>query len=308
MNRARQPRRPATARGYGAVVLAASLWGVSGVVAKSLLAEQIPPQDLVAVRLWGAAACGLLYAGVVPADSLRRAWTRRRPLALLGLCLAANQFAYYAAIASADVATAVFLQYLAPVLLAVWARVVEAQPLTPSRVGAVALAVCGAFLLVAGPRGLVVTPAGLGWGLASAVLFAAYTVLARREVARSGSWGVLALAMGAGALAWSVVVPPWEVWLRPYSATQWLRFAHLAVLATVVPFGLFLYGLRSVDPARASLVATWEPVVAALAAYLLLGERLTPEQVAGAASILAAVVWTHREGLRPHDTGRVEPG
>lgn len=304
MNRARRPPGPAAARGYAAVLLAASLWGVSGVVAKSLLAEQITPQVLVAVRLWGAAACGLLYAGLRPGGGLRRAWARRRPLAVLGLCLAANQFAYYAAIASADVATAVFLQYLAPVLLVVWARLVESHPLTPSRVGAVALAVCGAFLLVAGPRGLVVTPAGVGWGLASAVLFAAYTLLARREVARSDSWGVLALAMAAGALAWSAVVPPWEAWLRPYSATQWLRFAHLAVLATVVPFGLFLYGLRAVDPARASLVATWEPVVAALAAYVFLGERLTVGQVAGAASILVAVGWTHRESLHPQDPGR----
>ncbi|MDQ7799811.1 MAG: EamA family transporter [Armatimonadota bacterium] len=289
---------PSRAAGYAAVLLAASLWGVSGAVAKTLFAEQVAPHTLVAIRLWGAAAVAVLYAGSLRPGGLRDAWARRWRVGLLGVCLSGTQFAYYAAIASADVATAIFLQYLAPVLLVVWARLAEGDPMTPSRTATVALALSGAFLLVAGPRGLLVTPAGLGWGLASAVLFAAYTVLARREVLHSDSWGVLALALAAGAVAWSLVVPPWEAWLRPYTATQWLRFLHLAVLATVLPFGLFLYGLRAVAPARASLLATWEPVVAALSAHLLLQERLTALQAAGATFILAAVLWTNWEGLR----------
>ncbi len=287
------------AGGYAAVTGAAVLWGLSGVVAKSLFAESVSPEVLVALRLGGGAACALVYAAASRRHGLRAAWARRVRVAVLGVCLAATQFAYYAAIASSSVSTAIFLQYLAPALLVVWARLAEGEPLTPGRLGAVGMAWGGAVLLVLGPRGLVVTPQGVGWGLASAVLFAAYTLLARREVARSDSWAVLALALAAGALSWSAVVPPWVAWGQPYSATQWLRFAHLAVLATVVPFGLFLYGLRTVPPARAALVATAEPLVAAGAAYAFLSEQLTGLQLTGAALILAAVAWTHREGLRP---------
>lgn len=279
------------------MLLAATLWGLSGVVAKTLLEEGVSAPSLVALRLWGAALVVLAYAATARPHALREAWRCRRRLAVLGICLAANQFAYYAAIAAAGVATAVFLQYLAPALLVVWARLREGEPLTGSRLSAVGAALCGAFLLVAGPRGLVVTPAAAGWGLASAVLFAAYTVLARREVARSDSWSVLALALAAGAVAWSAVAPPWE-WLWAYTASQWLRFLYLAVVATVVPFGLFLFGLRTVPPARAGLLATWEPVVAALVARVALGERLGAAQLVGAALILGAVAHTHREGLR----------
>lgn len=291
------------AEGYAAVLGAGVLWGLSGVVAKSLFAESISPEILVAFRLGGGAACALSYATVFRRRGLREAWRCRLRVALLGGCLAATQFAYYAAIASSTVATAIFLQYLAPVLLVLWGRVAEGEPLTPGRLLAVGMAWCGAVLLVVGPRGLLVTPAGVGWGFVSAVLFATYTVLARREVARSDSWGVLALALAAGALGWTAVVLPWEAWGRPYTVTQWLRFAHLAVLATVVPFGLFLHGLRTVPAARAALVATVEPVVAAAAAFAFLSEPFTAGQAAGAALILAAVAWTHWEGLREPRTG-----
>ncbi|GBD28953.1 putative inner membrane transporter YicL [bacterium HR32] len=290
--------RMSPAGGYAAVFAAACLWGLSGVVAKSLFEESVAPTTLVAVRLGGAAVVALVHASVFRRAELRRAWAHRGRVFALGLALAITQFAYYAAIALGNVATAVFLQYLAPALLVVWARVAERQPLSAGRVGAVGLAWAGAFLLVAGPAGLVVSPGGVAWGLASAVLFALYTVVARREVRSADPWAVLALTLASGALAWSVVVPPWVAWAQPYTPGQWLRFGHLAILATVVPFGLFLWGLRRVPPERAAILASVEPVVAALAAYAALGERLGAQQVAGACLILAAVLWTNWEGLR----------
>ncbi len=287
--------------GYAAIFTAACLWGLSGVVAKSLLEESVQPATLVAVRLWGAAVVALLYAWLFRRAQLRGLWARLRNVFALGLTLAANQFAYYAAIALGSVATAVFLQYLAPALLVVWAWLVEGQPLSAGRVGAVGLAWLGAFLLVVGHGGLAISPGGVAWGFASAVLFALYTVVARREVRAEDPWAALALALGFGALAWSAVAPPWVVWTQPYTLGQWLRFGHLAVLATVVPFGLFLYGLRKVRPERAGIMAGVEPVVAALAAHAALGEQLTAQQVAGGGLIFVAVLWTNWEGMRERE-------
>ncbi|MDR5683472.1 MAG: DMT family transporter [Armatimonadota bacterium] len=164
--------------------------------------------------------------------------------------------------------------------------------MTFARTGAVALAVTGSYLLVVGPVGLVATPAGIAWGLASAALFATYTLLARRRVARADQWGTLVLALLSGAVVWSLGVPPHTAWLQPYTPSQWLLFAHLAVLATVLPFELFLYGLRFVSPSRAGLTATLEPVVAAFVAYAVLEEWLNVRQVAGGVLIVLAVAWT----------------
>jgi drug/metabolite transporter (DMT)-like permease len=58
----------------------------------------------------------------------------------------------------------------------------------------------------------------------------------------------------------------------------------------VVPFGLFISGLRFLPPTQASIVGTLEPVIAAVVAYLILGETLIPLQILGGALVLVGVV------------------
>ena len=64
----------------------------------------------------------------------------------------------------------------------------------------------------------------------------------------------------------------------------------LIVVATILPFGLFLYGLRAITASLASLTATLEPVVGSAAAFLIIGERLAAPQVLGGLAIAVAVV------------------
>ena len=272
--------------GYVAAMAAAALWGTAGVVAKPLLTSAVGPAQLVAVRLTAAA---LILAASGRTRPVERHWWPY--LALFGILgISASQFAYYGAIAAANVATAVFLQYLAPVLVAAWLVAVERQRLGWSVLAAVGLAVLGTLTLVSRPGGgLAITPAGLAFGLASAVAFGFYTLYARVGLAGLDAWTMLGWAMAAGALVWDIVARPWLL-LGHLGATDWLGLGFIAVFGTVLPFGLYLAALRRLDPARVAVVATLEPVVAAGLGWWWLGERLGPLQVAGMVVILAAVV------------------
>ncbi len=64
----------------------------------------------------------------------------------------------------------------------------------------------------------------------------------------------------------------------------------IATLGTVVPFGLFISGLKYLPPTQASIVSMLEPVVAAVAAYFLVGEVLLPPQLLGGALVVAGVL------------------
>ncbi len=101
---------------------------------------------------------------------------------------------------------------------------------------------------------------------------------------------MLLYGLGTGAVLWSLYMPPWRAYLQPHTLRQWSLLAFIVVAATLVPFALFLNGLRLVDSRTASLTAMLEPVVAASAAALLLGEALTPREGLGAALILASVI------------------
>ncbi|HYG59581.1 MAG TPA: EamA family transporter, partial [Symbiobacteriaceae bacterium] len=62
--------------------------------------------------------------------------------------------------------------------------------------------------------------------------------------------------------------------------------AYLSLVPTLGAYGLYLTGLQLIESSHASILATIEPVVAALLGYLMLSEPLTLPQVAGIALVL----------------------
>lgn len=276
-------------RGYAAVLAAAALWGISGVAAKSLFSGRVDPLALVEIRLTAGFALTLVIFGI-----------RRKPVRLpraevirllpLGAAMVLAQSTYYLTISLADVATAIFLQYTAPALVMAYGIALHMERLATVQAISLSGALGGAYLLVVGPGGLAVAPAALATGIASALGFAAWVLIGRSRARTTGSWEMLLYALGTGAVLWSLVVPPWQAYLQPYSVADWGMIAFIVVAATLVPFGLFLYGLRFIDSRTASLTATIEPVVASVAAAVFIGEALTGRGMIGAAIILASVI------------------
>lgn len=277
---------------------AATLWGISGVVAKALFNRQVEPQTLVEIRLTGAFLL-LLIILVLRGERLRVPGPQLVGLIFLGLAMTSAQFTYYFTIRLTGVSTALFLQYTAPIFVALYARLVDRERLSPLKVGAIMLAIVGSYLLVTGGGGIRVSPLGLVGGILSAVTFGAYAIIGRGRVHQVNSWTTLVYALGSGAIAWSVFVPPWKAYGGNYAAAEWGLFAFIVVFATILPFGLFLYGLRTISPSMASITATLEPVVGSAAAFLILGEILGGSQIAGGLAIAAAVALIQVADLIP---------
>jgi drug/metabolite transporter (DMT)-like permease len=288
------------ARGYLSVTLAATLWGIAGALSKYLFATKaVPPFLLVQVRM-GLSA--LLLAGTlaVVAPHLLRIIRADLPFfAIWGvLGMAAVQFTYLFAISETNVATAIFLQYLAPLLIALYAWIVERQRPGRLLLGCLALAMTGSFLLIfGGTARLLVSPLGLASGLGSALALSFYTVYGARGVGRLSPWTLLCYGLGAGFLFWLAVDLVLAAIGRPLpgaallaDGSMWAFFGYIAVLATIVPFGLYLTGLKQVSPTQATITGMLEPVVGGLAAYAALHESLRSAQVAGGVLIVLAVI------------------
>ncbi len=270
-------------------MLAGSLWGLGGVAAKALFSSGLSPAALLSLRMWGAVLlfAALLRGRLLPAP--RSAWA----VLALGLAMAAVQFTFYATIDLLGVATAIFLQYTGPAMIALylWTRGQRPNWL------AVGVATAGCLLLAGG--GLRLSPAGLAYGLVSAALLGVVNVLTRERVALGDDpWALVAWSMGVAALAWLAVVPPWRAVAAMGSPAGWALAVAIIVLATVVPFGIFSAALRVLDAGRASIVAMVEPVVGAVAAWIWLHEALSAGQIAGGALILAAVALLQWQGAR----------
>lgn len=301
----REPR-PAF-RAYLTVLAAAALWASSATVGKSLLGDRCSPIDLAQVRCLGSAL--LLAAAFLLTGRARLLRVRRRDLPLLALlgagAMAGVQIAYFQTIAHLQVAAAILLQYLSPVLVFLFAALVWRERVTGGKLAALGLAVAGCFL-VAGAYDLdllALNRAGIAWGLAAAFGFAAYTLLGEKLLARYSPWTVLFYAVACGAVTCHLLgwPPGWAT--ARWTTGEWARLWYVVVLGTALPFGLYYVGIGQLRSSRANIVATSEPLLAGLLAYAFLGEALAPLQLVGGAAVIAAVALL---GLR-HEPDALAP-
>jgi drug/metabolite transporter (DMT)-like permease len=130
---------------------------------------------------------------------------------------------------------------------------------------------------------------GVMLGLVSAGFFAFYILRASTLVRRLNTWTVLLYGFGTGSLLWAVFDVATGTAL-PADLRIWVVMGLLGLVATLVAHGLFVLALRTIRPSSAGIVATAEPVFAGLIAFLVLGDRLQPLQLLGAAVIVAGII------------------
>jgi drug/metabolite transporter (DMT)-like permease len=292
--------------GYAMVLTAATLFAVNGVVAKVILASGISSLRLTEVRITGA-AIGLVVALAIIRPELLRVTRAELPfLALFGVCgLVLVQWLYLLAIHRLEIGIALLIQYLAPLMVALWVRFVVRKPVRRTLWLALGLALFGLSLVVQIWRGSGTGLNGLGVlaALGGAVAFAAYILLAEHGVKRRDAVSLTAYGFVFGALFFAVIQPWWtfpsghvsqDVSLLGNLAGShvpvWALMLWIIVLGAIVPFALFVGALHHIPATRASIVSMFEPVVASAVAWVWLDESLDPVQVVGGAIVLCGIV------------------
>ena len=285
-------------RGELLIAAAACCWGASAVLGRAMFTGRVahPVSALALTEMRNLLAAVLL----LPALALLRRGAIRLPWRLawrafaLGIAgLAASNYLYYLAIARTNVATAIVVQYTAPIWVLVYLVARRVQRPTPARVGAVALALFGIALVLqlTQPGGaLRLDRIGVGGALLAAFAFAYYN-LAGERIVRSADPALVSLYMLCGAAVLFLLLrPPWRIWQAHYGPREWSFFLAFSLLATLIPTLLYIAGLRFVDATRAVVTSCLEPVSGILLAALVLGERLAWLQIAGVACVIAAIL------------------
>ena len=287
--------------GYALTALAAALFALNGSLARYLLDDGVSAAHLAQMR--STVAWLLLTAGLAirapaklridRADVPRMAW-----LGVAGLALV--NATYFEAIARLKIGVALAIQFTAPVALLVWLRVVHGRRLAMTLWGSVMLSVLGSFLVVEAYRPGSLDGLGVVAALGAMVTFAIYLVGSERAGRRYDALTTMVWGFGFSTLFWLIVRPLWTFPWGQFASLRNLALGlAIAVIGTLAPFALEVSALRMLPASRVAVVATLEPVLGALLAWIIHDERLGASQLAGGALVVAAVLWVQAHPPAP---------
>ncbi|WP_416665723.1 EamA family transporter [Egbenema bharatensis] len=278
--------RRSSGLGLAAIALAATLWAIAAIVASNLLQGGISPFELTTSRAVIAAGGLAIVSRVVQSSPRRMNWR----VLLLGLSLAMVTATYYIAISRLSVAVAIVIQYTAPAIVVAIEALKQRRVPPLTTITAVMGAIAGVILLSGlGTDELQIDALGLMAAGLSALFFCSCTLLSESVVDTYGAIGVMYRAFLISSLFWVAFQFSQGFPTAIFLPENRVDVLFVGIGGTLIPFCLMCWGIQQVRAERGAIAATLEPVIAAVLAWLWLGQTLSILQMTGGILVITAV-------------------
>lgn len=279
-------------QGYLYVLCAAFLWALIGPVSKKAMALGVAPLE---AAFWRSAIGWVFFATHAVATGAWRLQRKDAPaVASFGIIGVSTLFgAYVLSISMVGAAMASVLLYTAPAWVAVLAWLLLGEKMQAHKLVALTMTLVGVVCVSLGPA--IISGKGLGavnmpgvlLGLLSGFSYATYYIFGKRYLGRYSTPTLFLYALPVGCLG---LLP--FVTFGPKSLEAWFYLALMAVTTTYAAYSVYYEGLRRLEATRTAIVATLEPVLSSIFAYVWWGERFDLSGYLGSGLILAAVLYT----------------
>lgn len=282
------------------IIIAAAAWGVTGLFVNALRAEGYSLSQIIAVRASVTAAAMALLTALADKKNFR---INPRDIWLFAgtgiISFTLCSYAYFASIERIGLGPSAVLLYSAPLFIMLMSRIIWKEPLTARKLTAVPLAVAGCVCvslapaiaggglknLLSGGLNLI----GVALGLLSGFAYGLYSIFGKIALKKySGMTVTLWTFISASALTIPVAILQGS-WPE-MSLKRAALLISMALVSGALAYGLYTLGLSGVEPTHASVLATIEPVVAAVCGVLFNGEPIHIVSVIGILLVVAAVV------------------
>ena len=275
------------------VLLAGALWGSMGLFVRKLNAAGLYAMDVVLARMLSA----LLFMGIFMLLFSRKSFRIRLKdlwcflgsgivsLLLFSLC-------YFSGMQVTSLNVMAVLLYTSPAIIMILSVVLFHEKLTKRKFLALVMTFAGCCLVSGIGSKSAVSMQGLLLGLGAGFGYALYSIFARYALDRGYSsntinfYSCLLTAIGA-VIIWGAAQPLGVMF------GSWKGFGlctALGIVTCYLPYLLYTFGLTGLETGKASILASFEPVVATLVGIFVFHEKLTPLSALGCVCVLSAVV------------------
>lgn len=289
--------------GHVALIISILLFASNGSVSKSLLVSGIDATRLSQIRVTGAFLVLLVFALFLVRDQLKVKRPELLPIISYGVIgVALVQFLYFVAIERMPIGVALVIEYTAPVLVALWARFGEKEPVKKRVWLALALTLFGLSLVTNIWNGFTLDSIGFIAAALAAVSLAIYFITGEKLVQKRSALAIVTLAFGASTIFWAIILPWWNFDTDIFSGqvsfpenssnmvSISLMMLWMIVMGTIAPFFLSFVALSHLKARTVAIVGTLEPVFASAVAFFVLNESLLAIQLLGGAVVIVGVV------------------
>ncbi|WP_319778949.1 EamA family transporter [Maridesulfovibrio sp.] len=272
------------------VICAAVMWGLIGPISKFPIAQGVAPLENA---FWRAIFAWMLFA--VHACRIRAVRIDLKDLPhIIGFGLVGVTIfygSYQLAVQDVGAALASVLLYTAPAWVAFMSWLLLGEKMTPIKISAMLITICGVACVSLGPHifstgtEITFTWPGIIFGLTSGFTYALYYIYGKTIFTRYTTPTIFLYALPIGALC---LLPFFE--FTPKTETSWASLIALAVICTYGAYSVYYAGLKWLEPTAAAVIATIEPVIAAILAWLWWNESFDWTGYLGSALIISAVL------------------
>lgn len=283
---------------YIYIITAAALWGTMSIFVSKLSAFGFGSMQIVFFRALVSAAILVIYL-LLTDRKLLRIQLRHIPI-FIGtgvISFTAFSYCYFTAMRLCSVSAAAVLLYTAPVFVMIMSAILFKEKITPVKIAAVIITVIGCALVTGIFGGTANMPVhGILFGLGAGFGYALYSIFARYGIERYHTLTVTTYTFIVSAAASFPFLFVEGISGITVNAESVLWIIAAGIFTGAFPYLFYTAGLTRVESGRASVMATIEPVVAALVGTFVLGEQMNAAKVIGILLVFAAVVCINLNG------------
>ena len=274
------------------LLLAATLWGVTGIFVRTLNSLGMGTLDMIFFRSAVTALVMFIFLLISDKSKLKidpKDWWYFFGTGILSFLLFG--FCYFYTITHASMSIAAILLYTSPFFVIVMARIFFKEKITANKVIGLILAVIGCFLICNTDKNVKITPLIIFTGLSSGLCYALYSIFGRVALKKYESSTVTFYTFMFAFIGSLFVVDfPKMVTSIQQEPVSLLLVIIFAIISAVLPYIFYTTGLKYIEAGKASIIATFEAVVASLSGIFVFDEKITYTGILGIILVLMAVV------------------
>ncbi|MFI3172480.1 MAG: DMT family transporter [Eubacteriales bacterium] len=283
---------------YVLIVIAAVLWGSTGIFTTIMGNHGVASTEMSLLR----SCVATIVIGVIYLVKDRSVFKLEKITDLkyfIGMGIVSYAFfnwCYIMAIKETSMGVAAILLYTAPAIIMVLSVILFKEKLTKKKVVILLITFVGCILVTGLENGMdSISTKGLLFGMGSGIGYALYSIFGKYALKKYSSITAVFYMFLMSSIPFCITTNPIDAIQTFTDTNMWGVGIIFSIVAAVLPYLTYTKALAHVEASKASLIATLEPIVAAVFGIVLFAEEANLSKIIGITLVIGAVIVMSRE-------------